>query len=112
MKTLTAISLSAAFALAMASGAHAQTYSPAVPTLANPHPANPIATNGTPLPRGPVEYNGSSDGVPTGRSVFAPVGAAVDLGAGVAGAAVNAGVATVGAGLNVVPATADALTGR
>ncbi len=112
MKTLTAISLSAVFALALATGAQAQTYSPEVPTPANPHPVNPIATNGTPLPRGPMEYNGGNDGVLTGRSVFTPVGAAVNLGAGIAGTALNAGVDTVGAAVNVVPATANALTGN
>ncbi len=72
MKTVTKLALATSFALALASAAQAQ--SPQVPTQANPYPANPIATDGSPLPRESFDTP-----LRTGRSAFAPVGDVISV---------------------------------
>lgn len=88
MKTFHSVALAGALALGLGSAAQAQLAT--IPTPANPTPANPVATNGTPLPV--HDQFGNSAGLFSGRSVFAPVGAAVDTGLGTADAIVNGGI--------------------
>ena len=96
MHKIATLAASALIAGLLATAAQAQ--SAQIPTPANPNPSNPVATNGSPLPHHNVR---DSDGVLTGRSAFAPVGAALDFGAN-----------TIGTAVSVVPNTVDTLTNR
>ena len=87
--TFTRVALAGALALGLAGTAHAQT----IPSPVNPTPNFPIATDGTPLP---AYSNGAPGGLLTGRSVFAPVGAVVGTGVGLANTAVGTGLDTAG----------------
>lgn len=100
MKIVSSIALAGVLTLGIATVAQAQSTSlaPSVPNPANPYPLNPVASDGTPLPR----YNGVD--VYSGRSAYvAPgygygpgvVGGAVDDGLGVAGAGVDTGLGVV-----------------
>lgn len=103
MKTLSKLALAGVFGLGLISAAQAQSTSPlpSVPNPANPYPLNPVATDGTPLPR----YNGiAGGGLYSGRSAFVPaggiVGAGVDTGLGIAGDAVGTGPGVAGRAVN------------
>ena len=92
MKTFYSVALAGALALGLATAAQAQSAAPTIPNPANPTPLNPVATDGSPLP-----YRGAGDngnGLLTGRSVFAPVGAVIGTGLGVANTAVDTGFGT------------------
>jgi hypothetical protein len=78
-----------AFALGLATAAHAQ--SPQVPTPYNTNPVNPIATDGSPISHNNADNSGR--GLQTGRSAYVdPVSGVVGTGANAAGALVGTGV--------------------
>ena len=85
-KIITRLTLAGVFALGLVGAVQAQT----IPTPANPTPAFPIATDGTPLPRSNV------DGTFTGRSAFAPLGDTVGAGLGGVNALVDGTAGAVG----------------
>lgn len=89
--TFTRVALAGAIALGLGfvGAAQAQT----IPTPVNPTPNFPVATDGSPLP---AYSNGRPEGLFTGRSVFAPVGAVVGSGVGLADTAVGTGLGAAG----------------
>ncbi len=109
------LALTSAFVLGL--GVAAQAQSPQIPTIANPNPANPVATDGSPLPHNntinaaPLLSGRSAAVNPVGGIVGTGVDAAtgvVNLGVGAAAGAVDTGLgvtgAAVGTGLNATGA--------
>ena len=80
--------------LAVTLAASAKAEVPQIPTPVNPRPANPIATDGTPLPLRTFAGPGYNT-LATGRSVGfdalvpGPIGGLVNGGVGLAGTAIN-----------------------
>lgn len=115
MKTITGLAVAGALTLGLATAAQAQVAQ--IPTPANPFPAYPVASNGTPLPRTSSNlanepmYSGRSAYVGPGAAPLAPVGDAVGLGVGVAGAAVGTGLGIAGGAVDTGLTAADVAVG-
>ena len=97
MMNMSRATLAGVFALGLIGAAHAQ--SPSVPMLGDSNPANPVATDGTPLPR---------NNTVGGHELFSGRSAFVDPVGGVVGAGVNTAGAVVGTGLGIANSAVDA----
>lgn len=110
------LAMAGALSIAFATTSFAQSLAPKVPDPTDPFPANPIATNGTPLARATYVSPALGASLATGRSVAVdgPLGLLGGV-AGTAGSIVGAGVGTagsiVGAGVGTAGSVVDGTLG-